>query len=45
MIPQAYELLLIMDLSAFDSELPSEELFQQVIEKAGRLLEVQKLNS
>src|SRR5690625_406277 len=43
MIPQAYELLLIMDLSAFDSELPSEELFQQVIEKAGRLLEVQKL--
>ncbi|HHT37387.1 MAG: HD domain-containing phosphohydrolase [Candidatus Wallacebacter cryptica] len=43
MIPQAYELLLIMDIAAFDSDLPSEELFQQVIEKASRLLGVQKL--
>ena len=29
-----YELLRIMDISAFDSELPGDDLFQQVIEKA-----------
>ena len=38
-----YELLQIMDISAFDSELPGDDLFQQVIEKASRLLGVQKL--
>ena len=39
----AYELLQILDISAFDSELPGDDLFQQVIEKASRLLGVQKL--
>jgi diguanylate cyclase (GGDEF)-like protein/PAS domain S-box-containing protein len=39
----AYEVLQIMDISAFDSDLPGDDLFQQVIEKAGRLLGVQKL--
>jgi len=38
-----YELLQILDISAFDSELPGDELFEQVIEKASRLLGVQKL--
>mgnify|MGYP000158890030 CR=1 FL=1 len=43
MSSQAYELLLTLDVISFNSELPGPELFQQVIEKASRLLGVQKL--
>ena len=43
MITETFELLLILDIISFDSELSDEELFQQVIEKASRLLGVQKL--
>lgn len=43
MITEAFELLLILDIVSFDSELSDEDLFQQIIEKASRLLGVQKL--
>lgn len=44
MITQAFELMLMLDITSFDSELADAELFQQIIEKANRLLGVQRLS-
>lgn len=40
---RALDLLLILDITSFDSELSDEDFFQQIIEKASRVLSVEKL--
>lgn len=43
MTNKSFELLVILDITSFDSELSDYDLFQQIIEKASRVLGINKL--